>query len=260
MTQDLDQNHNCPLCNFGSNTEGLCRRCHARLHTQLDDLLELWQAAHEELLPGKGGHGSAGSERTIGLNVAALSFIAGDDILKVLHEWEKYIRTERGLTPPALLKKLPLPQEIAAAVAFAQAHLEWSGTQEWIDDFAKELRDLHASGVAAARRFVERVRRIPCPGDTSEGLPCGNLLVVQDQDLLEVFGCRRCGTEWTSFRLIAVALSNPASTFWLDAEAIAAWMGLSERRVRQIAAQNEIARKGNLYDFKAIVATREPVA
>ena len=255
----IDTQFQCPLCNFWHQNEGLCHRCTSRLHTQLDDLLELWKEAHGELLPGKGGHGSSSGERTIGLNVAALSFIAGDDILGLLHEWEKEVRYERGLTPPAMLKKLPLEQEIAAAIAFAQSHLEWMGTQSWIGDFARELRDLHGSATAAARRFVEKVRRIPCPADNAEGMPCGNLLIIRDEDILDLFTCRRCGAEWTSYRLIAVALADPSQQFWLDVEAIAAWIGISERGVRQIIQRHDIAKKGQLYDFKAILSARENV-
>lgn len=248
----------CPLCDFASDQSGLCHKCTRRLHVQLDDLLELWHEAHFELLPGKGGHGSSSGERTIGINVLALSFIAGDDILNLLHEWEKYIRSERGLTPPALLKKQSLVDELHAAVQFAQAHLEWSGQQDWIRDFAKELRDLHGTATAAARRFVQKVRRIPCPADDQEGLPCGNLLVVKE-DILELFDCRRCGSQWSSYRLIAVALSNPNDKVWLDIEAIASWVGITERGVRQLVERNGIERKGQLYDFKAILSTRDNV-
>ena len=259
MTQALDQA--CPLCQHASNVEGLCHKCHRRLHTQLDDLLELWDAAHLELLPGKGGHGSSSGERTIGLNVAALSFVAGDDILGLLHEWEKQVRADRGLTPPALLKKEPtLRDEISAAVSFAQAHLDWMGTQDWIADFARELRDLHSMATAAARKFVERVRRIPCPADNAEGLPCGNLLAVRDDQLLEVFSCRRCGSEWTSFRLIAVALSEPTREVWLDAEAIGGYLGMEPNYVHKFARRHHITKRGQLYDFKAVIAARTPVA
>jgi hypothetical protein len=259
MTTETQTQLLCPLCQHESYHEGLCGKCHRRIFTQLDDLLDLWEAAHHELLPGQGGHGSSSSERTIGLNVLALSFIAGDDILNLLHEWEKYIRAERNLTPPALVKKEPtLAKEIEAAVKFAQAHLEWSGQQSWISDFAKELRDLHSTAVAAARRFVQKVRRIPCPADTAEGLPCGNLLVVQE-DILAIFECKRCESQWSSYRLIAVALSNPNDKVWLDIEAIASWVGMTERGVRQLVERNGIERKGQLYDFKAILSTRENV-
>lgn len=251
-----DLNYTCPVCDYRVASEGLCRKCHAKFHKMLDDLLELWEDAHLELLPGRGGHGSHSSEQSIGLNVAALSFIAGHDILNLLHEWEKLIRSERSLTPPALLPPKDLWRELEDAVKFQQQHLVWSSTQDWFPDYISELRALHGQGLAAARRFVERVRRIPCPADNAEGLPCGNLLIVREDDLLEIFTCRRCRAEWNSFRLIAVALADPASKFWLDAEAIAAWLGVTERRVRQIAKEHDIAKKGELYDFKAIIESR----
>lgn len=246
----------CTLCQRATDHEGICHKCHRRLHTQLDDLLELWDKAHGELRPGNAGHGSHSSERTIGLNVAALSFIAGSDILGFCHEWEKLIRTDRRLTPPALLPKRALVDELHDAIAFQQAHLEWSGTQPWIEDYAKELRQLHGTGMAAARQFVERVRRIACPADTAEGLPCGSMLPIADNDLLGIVTCRRCGSEWTPLRLVHVALATEQSEIWLDAEAIAGWIGLSERRVRQIAAKNQVPRRGPLIELKAFNETR----
>lgn len=254
-----DLNYTCATCDYRISAEGLCRKCHAKFHRMLDDLYELWSDAHLELLPGRGGHGSHSSEQTIGLNVAALSFIAGDDILKTLHEWERLIRAERQLTPPAYLRFKDLPSEITDAIKFQQDHLAWASTQDWFDDFVKELRALHGQGMAAARRFVERVRRIPCPADDAEGLPCDNLLIVRDDDLLDIFTCRRCGAEWNAIRLMAVALSNPASRFWVDAEAIAKWLGITERRVRQIAKEHDVAKRGELYDFKAIIQARTEV-
>jgi hypothetical protein len=226
------------------------------MHRQLDDLFELWQAAHDELLPGKGQGGSSSSERSIGLNVQALSFIAGNDLLDVLHEWEKLVRSERQLTPPAMVKKLPLDQEIKAAVKFAQVHLTWSGEQPWIGDFATELRDLHGTAMAAARQFAQRIRRIACPSDQADGTACGNSLPIREENLMDVFTCRRCQSEWTTLRLMMVALADPRREVWLDAEAIAGYMGISDRRVRQIAREIKARRKGQLLDFKAILATR----
>ena len=73
----------CPIC--AKESTGLCQRCEMRIHRHLEDIKDFYEAAHAELIPGNGGHGSSSGERTIGINVAALSFIAGDDILKVLH-------------------------------------------------------------------------------------------------------------------------------------------------------------------------------
>ena len=228
--------------------DGICQRCHSKIHSHLDDILEFWQLAHNELLPGRSGNGGRSSERTLGLNVAALSFIAGDDILGCLHEWEKIVRQDRNLTKPAFLKKLPLGTEIQEAVKFAQRHLQWSGEQPWIGDFATEVREIHSQGMAAARQFVEKQRKIACPAEINEGGVCGNLLAINSDDPMDVFNCRRCGSEWTTLRLVAVAMSDPTRKVWLDAEAIGKWMGISERHVHRIARKNGIIKRGQLYD------------
>lgn len=250
----------CPLCQREVQTEGICQQCHRWIHRMLDDLYELWKASHGELLPGNGGAGSSSGERTIGVNVQALSFIAGDDILKILHSWESEVRQERRLTPPAFLKKLSLEEEIKAAIRFAQAHLDWMGTQSWIGDFASEVKDLVSTGNAAARRTAEKVKRIACPADDAEGLPCGQILKLSDEDLLDVVACRKCGTEWTAIRLIAVALADNRKDIWLDAEAIGSYLNVDPNSVRKYCKRNEISKRGYLYNLKEILTKRKESA
>lgn len=245
----------CSLCNNSVQLQGLCERCHSKFHQMLDDLNELWSASHEELLPGKSGSGGRSSERTIGLNVSALSFVAGSDILGILHEWEKVIRAERQLTPPAFVKKAEsIGAEIAEAVAFAQSHLRWAGEQGWISDYIAEIKELHAMGMAAARRFVKKARRIACPAEVAEGGSCNNLLKINDEDPLAIFGCRKCDSEWTTLRLVAVAMSDPNRDIWLDAEAISSWTHIQERQVYRIAKREGVAKKGQLYNVKEFLA------
>ena len=218
----------------------------------LDDLLEFWHSAHGELLPGKSGSGGRSSERTIGLNVNALSFIAGDDILGCLHEWEKLIRQDRNLTPPAFLKKLPLSDELHAAVEFAQVHLQWSGAQAWIGDFSDELRELHSKGMTAAKAFVQKARKIPCPAEIGDGGVCANPLRINTDDPLDIFQCRKCESQWTTLRLVAVAMSDVKREVWLDAEAIGNFIGVSERHVHRLAKRHNVKRRGQLYDLNAL--------
>ena len=245
----------CSMCNNSVQVKGLCQRCHGKYHQMIEDLWELWDASHDELLPGKSGGGGRSSERTIGLNVAALSFVAGSDILGILHEWEKVIRADRHLTPPALLKKAAsVGVEIADACAFAQTHLQWAGEQEWIGDYLREVKELHAMGMAAARRFVKKARRIACPAEVAEGGSCNNLLKINDDDPLDIFECRKCQTQWTTLRLIAVAMSDPNREIWLDAEAIASWTHIQERQVYRIAKTQGIDKKGQLYNVKQFLA------
>lgn len=251
----------CTLCNNTVEVQGLCERCHSKFHQMLDDLGELWKASHEELLPGKSGSGGRSSERTIGLNVAALSFVAGSDILGILHEWEKVIRIERRLTPPALVRKADsVGAEIAQAIAFAQSHLRWAGEQDWIAYYMAEVKELHAMGMAAARRYVKKARRIACPAEISKGGSCNNLLKINDEDPLAIFECRKCQSEWTTLRMIAVAMSDPNREIWLDAEAIAIYTNIQERQVHRVIKREGVDKRGQLYNVKQfLVATSKTI-
>lgn len=247
----------CTICTKPTEQVGLCARCHNGLHKKLDDILEFWQLAHDELLPGRSGSGGRSSERTIGLNVNALSFIAGHDILGCLHEWEKLIREARELTPPALVAKAKsLEDEITQGVKFAQANLAWSGTQDWIADFAGEVKDIHSQGMQAAKQFVEKTRRIPCPATMPDGQYCEKPLKVDSDDPLKLFECRKCGTTWSTIRLIAVAMSNPQQPVWLDAEAIGTYLGMTYKNVHEFARRHKIARRGELFDLQQIIRLR----
>lgn len=248
--------NNCPVCDRSSPVERLCQPCHTSVVTMIQDLPELWLEAHDELEPGKNGKGGSSNEPSLGVNVAALSLIAGDDILRLFHKYERLIRKSRNLTPPALLAKKPLTEEIANAVSFATRHLDYSSSQPWINEFVAELKVLHRSARSAARKFSDPVRRISCPGDTSEGLPCGVHITLRSDDMLAIFTCKRCKTEWSSMRLVAVALASPTGKFWVDVEAAATWLALSERRVQQIVKENKIDRQGLLIDLKAVMAAR----
>lgn len=241
----------CPSCQRARQAAGLCLNCEKRIRTMLDDLYDFWDAAHNQLQPSRGSGGRS-SELSIGINVAALSFIGGQDILGFLHQWEAWIRQDRKLMPPALIPKPnSLTKEIEDAIKFAQTHLEWSALQDWFSDFQSELKQLHGQGRAAAKIYVEKKKRIPCPGDTNDGLPCGFMLTIrQDQEMLDLFTCRKCKTEWTSLRLVAVALSNPMQEVWLDIEAIANWLNISERHCRRLAKAHGVSRRGRLFNLK----------
>lgn len=248
---EIDNQPKCPVCARIRQTAGLCLICEKRITTMLEDLYDFWDAAHDQLQPIKGSGGKS-SEMSIGINVSALSFIGGQDILAFLHSWEAWIRQDRKLTPPAFIPKPnSLSQEIQDAIAFAKTHLPWSVTQDWFVDFQSELKALHGQGNAAAKIYVERKKRIPCPGETQEGLPCGYMLTIrQDENLLDLFTCRKCKTEWTSLRLVAVALSDPKQEVWLDIEAISKWLNISERHCRRLARAHSVSRRGRLFNLK----------
>ena len=174
------------------------------------------------------------------------------ETLAILHGWESVIREERQLTPPALVKAEPTTEaEVLATCKFHLAHLEWSSNQDWFEDFATEVAEIHSKGMAAAKRFVEQPRRIPCPTDD-----CHKFIVIDAENLMDDVTCFGCKQSWTVLRLVALAMSNPNRKFFLDVEAIALWLGITQRQVYKIIRANHIERKGSLYDLAGVIAAK----
>lgn len=223
-----------------------------KVRTQLDAIPILQQEASEHLDPSRTGSGGVSVERSIGININALDFSMAKETLAILHGWESIIREERALTPPALVKaEATTEAEVEATCKFHLAHLEWSANQDWFDDFANEVAEIHAKGMAAAKRFVEQPRRIPCPTDD-----CHKFIVIDAENLMDDVSCFGCKQSWTVLRLVALAMSNPNRKFYLDVEAIALWLGITQRQVYKIIKANKIEHKGSLYDLAGILAAK----
>jgi hypothetical protein len=242
-----NRQHRQPHTNTPSN---ICPNCTHSARLQLTEILDLYLEAHNCLQPAKGGQHSNSGEPTLGVNIAALDFINGKDILNFLHGWERIIREDLKLTPPAFVKAQPTTQlEIETSTTFHKHHLNWITTQPFSDDYAKELKDLHRQGTIAAQRLIQPVRRINCPGTKDDDQPCLKLLAVDNAELETTIHCTRCKTHWTIGRLVTVAMSDPKATIYLDTEAIAMWSGLQERSVRRICTNKNIRRIGSLYEL-----------
>jgi hypothetical protein len=230
----------------------ICRVCHYHLRGWLQQIPELHKESSDHIAPGRSGAGTVTSERSIGVNVNALDYACATELLGVLHSWESEIRSSRQLTPPALLKRqATIELEVQATCTFHLAHLEWTIGQDWVGDFYNEVKELHQRGMGAAKRFVEQPRRIPCPTDE-----CKKFVVIDVEFLLGDVKCFGCKNEWSLLRLIALAMTNKTKKFYLDVEAIALWLGVSERQVWKIIKANDVSRKGQLYDISEIVALR----
>jgi len=243
---------NCQVCSRATEREGACRLCFMKVKSSLVEIPDLHFEAQMFLVPGRSGSGKASAERSIGINVSALDFTLATDLIRILHSWEVIIRADRELTPPALVNKEPsIEAEVQATVDFHCSHLEWSLTQEWAVEFAGEVYGLHAKGRSAAKRFSEQARRIPCPTDD-----CKRFVVIDVENLMDDVRCFGCKQSWSVLRLIALAMSNPNRKFYLDVEAIAAWMGTTERTVYNLIKANKVERRGSLYDLSAIIKAR----
>jgi hypothetical protein len=218
----------------------------------LTELPELQQGAAAFVTPGRSGSGSPSTERSIGFNVNALDYSMGKELLGLLHKYEALIRRGRTLTPPALLKReATVEKEVAATVSFHLAHLEWTVQQDWLEDFAGQVKELHSKGMATNKKFIEQPRKIPCP--TEE---CRAHIVIDIENLLAGVRCHKCRTSWTLYRLLALAMNNPNRTFWLDIDAICMWMNISKTDLNKIVRQHNIPTKNGLYDISAIAKAR----
>ena len=243
---------NCSICNRTTQVEGACRICFMKVKSSLTELPALHFEAQMFIAPGRSGSGKVSAERSIGVNVSALDFSMATELLRIMHSWEVIIRSDRKLTPPALLVKEPtLEAEVQATVDFHCTHLEWSLAQEWAVEFASEVYGLHAKGRSAAKRFTEQARRIPCPTDD-----CKRFVVIDVENLMDDVSCFGCKQSWSVLRLIALAMSNPDKKFYLDVEAIAAWIGTTEKTVYNLIKTHKVERRGSLYDLSAIVKAR----
>lgn len=234
------------------NQQQICGRCATSIHTKLNELPNLHAEAHNCLEPHKGGHGGNTGEPTLGINLTALDYINGKTILDVLHGWERIIREERKLTPPAYLTAQPtIEAEILTALTFQLTHHTWIIRQEWADEYGKEIFAIHATGQRAARQYRDPIRRIACPTENTDGTYCNRMLSVTDPDPSTVVTCTKCHTTWTVARLIAVGTSDPNREMWIDAESIGTWLGITAGQVRRQVTKHNIPKRGQLIELTA---------
>lgn len=248
----------CNICHKPSKNEGACWNCRLKLQSHLIELPELQYDAGKFITPSRTGSGAVSTERSIGVNVSALDFSMATELLAILHGWEAIIREARRLTPPALLQKEPTTDaEVQATCDFHLAHLDWTINQDWASDFAGEVAELHAKGMAAAKRFTEQPRRIPCPTDDCKKFVVIDVVKVKENGLADEVTCFGCRQSWSLIRLVTLAMSNPSRKFFLDVEAIALWLGIKPRQVYSIIKENGIQKQsGNLYSLGDVINAR----
>ncbi len=226
------------------------------MRENLSDIPTMQQEAKGFLVPGRTGSGSPTSERSIGFNVSAMDYSMAVDILPVLHRYEALIRRGRNLTPPALLRREPSTEaEVAATAQFHITHLGWTLKQDWIGEFATEVKVIHSKGLSVTKAFIETTRRIPCPTED-----CKNKVAIDIENILGDVNCLKCKGSWTLYRLLQLAMDNPDKRFWLDIEAICLWLNITKRQALKVIDEHEIPKRNGLYDLASIVRIRNEVA
>ena len=247
----------CSGCGFPKpESEVTCLRCLTTAKIQLADLPILLRQAEGFLQPGNGGRGSSSGERTIGVNVEALNFITGHDLLGILYGWQDLIRDLLGLEDRLTLRG-PVQSKVGNAVEFIQVHWEWFRRQdEFIGDFIREIRTLHSRGMSITGQSEPKVTQIVCPSDYDGGI-CGRKLTVDGSDLNALIECGKCKRAWTTSWLIQVVLDQPNADVWLDAEAIARYKKLSPNHVRKVAKKWSVPQLGSLYHLQKFLIAHE---
>lgn len=247
----------CQVCQHNARDEQyLCRRCENTLRENLSDIPSMQQEAKGFLVPGRTGSGAPNSERSIGFNVSAMDYSMAVDILPVLHRYEALIRRGRNLTPPALLRREPSTEaEVAATAQFHITHLGWTLKQDWVGEFAGEVKVIHSKGLSVTKSFIETTRRIPCPTED-----CKNKVAIDIENILGDVNCLKCKGSWTLYRLLQLAMDNPDKRFWLDLEAICLWLNITKKQALKVIDEYEIPKRNGLYDLASIVRIRNEVA
>lgn len=182
----------------------LCTRCHDQLERRLAEMpaqeVELWKI----LLHGASAALDAGNARTKGSPPAPVrGFEITHDHLQhmraVIASWVMLVREERGLRGPDR-------SDIAVLAPWLLGQLDWIAQQEWVREFADEIRDA-ARTADGITRSTPKWNRLPvaCPV-----LDCGAHELGR-MDGADHVDCRACGTVWPEAeyaRFVLVAASD----------------------------------------------------
>lgn len=113
-----------------------------------------------------------------------------------------------------------------------------------LEDFADEVR----ACVRVLRRWdldAEDVgTMVKCPTLHEDEGECGYRLRYRDFD--EHVTCPRCRVSRDASTLVAVAMSD-GRPVWLDPEAAASWLGISERTLYRMAKKGQVERSHGRY-------------
>lgn len=121
-------------------------------------------------------------------------------VLAVLESWARMVREERDLEQPKTRAT------VTGETALLIRHLPWIETQPWVDELAKELREVKSALHSAIGDHAPRpVGKCPVV-DPDDGECGGNL--YQDRYGGMSVSCRRCGSLWDEPELRRLGLMS----------------------------------------------------
>jgi len=251
-----------------------CAACADRLTADVRHILDLAAMASAEPVRNVGVTSGVYGSRPP-LNVAGLdpeNTLVGPapspTVLDVLESWTRMVREDRQMAPygPWSAAEGSRVQGAAtdtaatlmALVGFLAAQTEWIvGTPDFpLEDYRSEI----SSCVRALRRWDSSSHRVgtmvPCPTMTDDG-ECGYRLHYED--LADSVQCRRCGVTRDAATLAAVAMSDGREV-WLDPEAAAGWLGISEPTLRRMARRGDLVRSHGRYLIRHALGSLDSTA
>ena len=248
-----------------------CTPCAVRLADTLTDIQRLAEAATTEPRTSRGTGRNVPSSRPpidlAGVDPALASVRLAPPpakpvpLLVVLEGWERLVRQQRHLAPygPASAARTnaatdPSHATLLGCLKFLRHQHDWITQQNWIDDYATELRACRRTLLRWDDDRPDRTWRIPCPTLLDDGTDCRHPLPVTRIDPDEHVHCRRCNRTWDTDRLLAVAGRDADA--WVDPEAAAAATGIDPSTLRRWARAGRIRRSHGRYSLSDIRATR----
>lgn len=241
---------------------GHCCTDHAaRLATSIADILRLAADAAAWIAPGSSTGGGArpvpGSKPPCRVDAMdpENTLLPGRDmtVLQCLEEWERMIRDMRGMVAygPASAGRTAggmyagTNATLSGCVTFLGRQVAWIIDAEFpLEDFAGEMHDC----VRVLKRWDHEAQdmgtMVKCPTVNEDGSECGYRLHYLAAD--EHVTCRRCGATRDVAQLVYVAMSDGRDV-WLDPEAAASWLGISESTLQRMARRGDVERSHGRY-------------
>ena len=120
-------------------------------------------------------------------------------VLAILESWARMVREERRLQP------CQRQATVTSEAGLLAAHMDWISAQPWIDELARELRDVKSALHSAIGDHAPRpVGRCPIVHPDADGACDGPLF--QDRYGRMSVTCRRCGETWGETELRRLGL------------------------------------------------------
>lgn len=219
------------------------KKLHAAV-TQLQEIPEYFLQAKAEITIGSNS-GTRSTEISIGCNVAALDFLAGNTILPDLEAIEIDIRHEQGLSAYGLASLIrhnpnnPIGGLLDGVCEFLTV---WIPKIEADDKTLLKIKTAHQDARNAARIQTPQAWSIKCCTDD-----CDTLIRITDPNVDQLVTCHKCHHTLTLMRLLLIT-SSTHNELWLDPEAAAQLLGITQGCLRKWARSGKISRRNNQYN------------